>query len=250
MAREYFNAYHSYLKAIEPFNDSERGRLFTALLEYSITGEVPELSGNERFIFPTMQQQIDRDASAYEDKCAKNRRNGAQANAGERPPSLPNGTECPQTPPKEKEKEKEKEKYNAATAATGVREDLALCCQHYEQNIGTLSQFISESILDRLDHGAQPDLVRVAIDQACANNARTWKYIDAILSRCESQKICTAAAYAVEQQARTTGAKKSKCDSKKEETNNPFLRMVINGDLGRNSQAAGDDTPCVPQLSR
>lgn len=30
MALESFNAYHSYLKAIEPLNDAERGRLFTA----------------------------------------------------------------------------------------------------------------------------------------------------------------------------------------------------------------------------
>lgn len=35
MAREYFCAYHSYLAAIEPLNDEERGRLFTALLQYS-----------------------------------------------------------------------------------------------------------------------------------------------------------------------------------------------------------------------
>ena len=30
MALESFNAYHSYLKAIEPLNDAQRGRLFTA----------------------------------------------------------------------------------------------------------------------------------------------------------------------------------------------------------------------------
>ena len=36
MPREYFCAYHSYLKSIELLNDSERGRLFTACLQYSI----------------------------------------------------------------------------------------------------------------------------------------------------------------------------------------------------------------------
>lgn len=65
MAREYFNAYHSYLKSIDPLNDAERGRLFAALLEYSMTGIVPALNGNERFLFSTMQYDIDRDKPKY-----------------------------------------------------------------------------------------------------------------------------------------------------------------------------------------
>lgn len=71
MALESFNAYHSYLKAMEPLNDAERGRLFTACLQYSMTGEAPELRGNERFIFPSMAAQIDRDKEKYEEKCKK-----------------------------------------------------------------------------------------------------------------------------------------------------------------------------------
>lgn len=59
MAREYFCAYHSYLGAMEQLTDEERGRLFTALLIYSQTGSAPDLSGNERFIFPIMREQID-----------------------------------------------------------------------------------------------------------------------------------------------------------------------------------------------
>lgn len=71
MALESFNAYHSYLKAIEPLNDAERGRLFTACLQYSMTGEAQKLSGNERFIFPIMAAQIDRDKEKYDAKCKK-----------------------------------------------------------------------------------------------------------------------------------------------------------------------------------
>lgn len=75
MAREFFNAYHSYLKSLDPLNDAERGRLFTALLEYSATGAIPDLRGNERFIFPMMKEQIDRDTEKYDAKCAANKRN-------------------------------------------------------------------------------------------------------------------------------------------------------------------------------
>lgn len=100
MALNSFNAYHSYLKSIEPLNDAERGRLFTALLEYSSTGAEPELCGNERYIFPTMKEQIDRDKASYEAKCAKNRENGAKGGQATANRSLPNaprsGANAPQ----------------------------------------------------------------------------------------------------------------------------------------------------------
>ena len=78
MAKGYFCAYHSYLAAMEQLNDEERGLLFTALLEYSQSGRVQPLTGNERFVFPAMRDQIDRDDKKYTDKCERNRRNAAQ----------------------------------------------------------------------------------------------------------------------------------------------------------------------------
>ena len=61
MALDSFNVYHSYLKALEPLNDAECGRLLKACLQYSMTGVAPELRGNERFHFPSWQSQIYRD---------------------------------------------------------------------------------------------------------------------------------------------------------------------------------------------
>lgn len=78
MARAYFQAYHSILEAMEQLDDAERGRLFTALLIYSETGEAPELTGNERFVFPALRGQIDRDAEAYAEKCRKLAMNSRQ----------------------------------------------------------------------------------------------------------------------------------------------------------------------------
>ena len=72
----YFCAYHSLLESMEPLNDAERGRLFTACLTYSKTGEVLELRGNERFVFPGVRGQIDRDREKYEKKCNQNSENG------------------------------------------------------------------------------------------------------------------------------------------------------------------------------
>lgn len=113
MAREYFCAYHSYLKAMEQLNDAERGRLFTGLLQYSISGVEPELRGNERFLFSLIQQQIDRDKEKYEKKCATNRANGSlggKANASERYRTQANATERPPNAPQDKDKDKDKDK--------------------------------------------------------------------------------------------------------------------------------------------
>ena len=79
MPREYFHAYHDYLTAIAPLGDAERGRLFTALLIYSATGAEPELNGNERFIFPMIASQIQREAAAYDEKCKKLKSNGSKS---------------------------------------------------------------------------------------------------------------------------------------------------------------------------
>ncbi len=60
----YIKVFVDYLDAIEPLGDAERGRLFTSLLEYARTGEAPQLCGNERFLFPMMRAQIDRDTAS------------------------------------------------------------------------------------------------------------------------------------------------------------------------------------------
>ena len=75
MAREYFCAYHSYIKQCKGLSDGELGRLFRALLEYSASGKVPELNGRESVAFDFMAANIDRDAEAYKDTCNRNREN-------------------------------------------------------------------------------------------------------------------------------------------------------------------------------
>lgn len=122
MAKEYFKAFHSYLESIEPLNDAERGRLFTALLEYSKTGATEKLSGNERYVFPTLKANIDRETEAYAEKAQKNRENGSK---GGRPknPKNPVGflkseksQDKEEDKDKDKDKEEDKDKHNARGA--------------------------------------------------------------------------------------------------------------------------------------
>lgn len=110
MAREYVCLYHSYLKSVEPLNDAERGRLFTACLTYSMTGAEPDLRGNERFVWPTIREQIDRDTKKYSDFCKKQQENIRKrwdTTVYDGTSGIPDDTKHT----KENEKEKEKEKY-------------------------------------------------------------------------------------------------------------------------------------------
>ena len=86
----YLKIFLDTLDAIEPLGDAERGRLFTALMQYAKTGEAPQLYGNERFIFPMMRAQVDRDKEEYQAFCEKQAKNGAQGGRPKNPkkPSL------------------------------------------------------------------------------------------------------------------------------------------------------------------
>ena len=53
---------------LAPFDDAERGRLFTAMLKYALHCEEIELSGNERFIWPVFKQMIDQSREALDNK--------------------------------------------------------------------------------------------------------------------------------------------------------------------------------------
>ena len=76
MAKEYICLYHSYRDAIRALDDAERGRLLTAMLEYTLTGDAGNLRGNERFVFPLIKSQIDRDNGKYEEICKKRAQSG------------------------------------------------------------------------------------------------------------------------------------------------------------------------------
>lgn len=75
MAKEYVCLYHSFLDVIQPLNDEERGRLLTAILIYGKTGTPPDMAGNERFVFPSIRSQMDRDDEKYAERCKKNAAN-------------------------------------------------------------------------------------------------------------------------------------------------------------------------------
>ena len=65
---KYLKIFTDFLDVVEPLDDEECGRLFKAMLGYSLDGREPQLTGNERFLWVVARQHMDREAEVYEKK--------------------------------------------------------------------------------------------------------------------------------------------------------------------------------------
>lgn len=158
MAREGFVVYHEWLQWLEPYGDAERGRLLTAMLTYSLTGEAPGLSGNERFMWPAIRDKIDRDKKTYEDTCEKNKRNAeqryermrAQPTASEELPNMPTKTKTETGTKTETETEKRETAH-----ARGEYGWVKLTDRQYEKLLKDLGQEELDRCIRYVDESAQ-----------------------------------------------------------------------------------------------
>lgn len=224
MLRPYFCAYHSYLENMELLNWEERGRLFTALLEYSKDGTLIPLTGNERFVFPGIRSQIDRDKEQWkktdEQQASYGRKGGRPR---KKPPDGENekatllndtdkkggfsekGSLFSKSLEKEKKKDKEKDKDNISSSTATAENDISACVQAYEQNIGPIARAAFDDISRQLTD-LPADLICEAIGEAALNNKRSWNYVKAILKRCREQNILSVDAYRAEKENHAAAA--------------------------------------------
>ncbi|MCI6623646.1 MAG: DUF6291 domain-containing protein [Subdoligranulum sp.] len=224
MLRPYFCAYHSYLENMELLNSEERGRLFTALLEYSKDGTLIPLTGNERFVFPGIRSQIDRDKEQWkktdEQQASYGRKGGRPR---KKPPDGENekatllndtdkkggfsekGSLFSKSLEKEKKKDKEKDKDNISSSTATAENDISACVQAYEQNIGPIARAAFDDI-SRQMADLPADLICEAIGEAALNNKRSWNYVKAILKRCREQNILSVDAYRAEKENHAAAA--------------------------------------------
>lgn len=224
MLRPYFCAYHSYLENMELLNSEERGRLFTALLEYSKDGTLIPLTGNERFVFPGIRSQIDRDKEQWkktdEQQASYGRKGGRPR---KKPPDGENekatllndtdkkggfsekGSLFSKSLEKEKKKDKEKDKDNISSSTATAESDISACVQAYEQNIGPIARAAFDDISRQLAD-LPADLICEAIGEAALNNKRSWNYVKAILKRCREQNILSVDAYRAEKENHAAAA--------------------------------------------
>ncbi len=109
--------YLSYRSALEPFSDAERGRILFAMIDYAATGQDPQLKGNERFIWPFLKGQIDRDKEDYRRRCETSRKNGTK---GGRPKKAKETQGLPQEPEKANNKENATDTDKAKDNTTAI----------------------------------------------------------------------------------------------------------------------------------
>lgn len=203
MSKGYFCAYYSYLEAIEPLTDEERGRLFTALLEYASTGEAKSLSGNERFVFPSIRGQIDRDTKTYEQKADRARKNGSCGGrpkkeesvdvASEKTKKNQIGFEKPKSP-KEKEKDKEKDNHRLSTMIprAGARETttsddlLEFSAKSFKG-----SRQVMQSDIQAAIESMGEEMARAVIEQCASSGGATWAYVKTALAKAQKSG-CTS----------------------------------------------------------
>ena len=94
---KYLKVYTDFEEAIEMLGDAEKGRLFTAMLRYASTGELPDLRGGERLLWPTAKLNIDRTRAEAEKNTIKGKKGGR--------PKTQNNPKKPNETLKDKDKE-------------------------------------------------------------------------------------------------------------------------------------------------
>lgn len=97
--RDKFIFYESWARSLSSLPDKQRLLMLDAMLQYFLTGEQPDMGDvMANAFFMQIASQMDRDAEAWEAKCAKNRENATkkkrtQANATDGNQSLPIATD-------------------------------------------------------------------------------------------------------------------------------------------------------------
>ena len=105
---KYIKVWTDFVEDMSELSYAERGRLFTAMLEYGRDGQTDAIAGNERYTWCTAKKMLDAQRESNDQRCAINKRI-----ATNRYQSLPNGTKRNETCHKqEQEQEQEQEHIN------------------------------------------------------------------------------------------------------------------------------------------
>ena len=126
MARAFLKVFFDFEERTEKLSETERGRLLVGMLHYAKTGEEPELTGNEQFIWPVFKGEIDKEIQSYETKVANGSKGGRPSKETEGNRNKPNETEKKrnaQEQEQEQEQEYEQEQEQEQEQEEGENED-------------------------------------------------------------------------------------------------------------------------------
>ena len=190
MANEiYVPIFFDWPEATKELKHQEKGRLIDAIVIYARGGDWSELlEGNERYLFPMFQLQVDRSRAEREATANANRENGKK---GGRPKKPGGFSENPNNPTVFLETQKTHNKNNNNNKYKNENKDNN---NHHDDDgagadplamyaVNNL-QSMSPGNLHDLAGFAEDlpaDVIRFAIDEGCANGAPRWSYVAAIL---------------------------------------------------------------------
>lgn len=77
MTKNSFIVYHNYKEKLKTLSDAQLGKLFRAMLDYSITGTEPKLVGAVKMAFQFIKVTMDEDRLKYNSICEKRKESGS-----------------------------------------------------------------------------------------------------------------------------------------------------------------------------
>lgn len=134
---KYLKVWTSFREVLAPLTDAEKGRLFCAMLEYAEVGTIPELEGNERFIWPAAKQSIDLAAEKAEKLRENGMRGGRPKNQNKPEETKENQTEPDKTDDNQAEAEKKRKEKKGKEKG-----------KNQEGNILSINRFIQPTVED------------------------------------------------------------------------------------------------------
>lgn len=116
---KYLKVFTDFASSLAPLSDAECGRLFKAMLEYAMSGQEPDLRGNERFVWPSAKASIDRDQQTY-DRKAEGARKAARKRTSTISYDIVQEKSISYDIVQDKDKDKDKEEEERAGAREGL----------------------------------------------------------------------------------------------------------------------------------
>lgn len=216
MDRTQFTFYESFYKAAKRIKDpTARAEVYDAICEYALYGNEPDidaLSEMAAIAFELIKPNLDASRKKAESGKLGGRKKQSESNLeaneskteAKRKQKEASEQQEQSVSKKENkienkiENKMEKKSYNAAleNAAAAPAEDSRLdtglsdIIRRYEEDIGSFPR----SALDSLQRWRQTlgdDLIALAIGEAAENNARSWRYIDRVLSSWQKEGVRT-----------------------------------------------------------
>ena len=171
---KYVQIYFDFIENIESLTFEERGHLFTEILRYAMDGEMPEFHGNERYVFPSIKNQIDRDHNRYREICearAEFGQRGGLAKASKSKQKVAKVGKSSQDKDKDKEKDNTPTEYSADSAFEIAMNEFREHRKSIKAPLNELSEKKIRNELERLTDGDEEKKIQI-LDQSIRNG---WK---------------------------------------------------------------------------